>query len=193
MVCGYFLSRDDRRAYMSFGLGGVEATHAYLGERLGVEPTSVKGWRDEFDPIHPNPRRGWWKRPLFPTRIAVVTALCALGHDELCRLVHAIIDDPDGRNADALCRSLDEGVVPEPEPAPEARDGDDAGERMRTGRAAEEHVERYVLALVRDVASAPRLSLLANPAARLRADTTVRTAVSIDRAVSDARLRIAPP
>ena len=43
--------------------GFIEAFNAF-GFGLGGRPASIKNYRDEFDPIFPNPRKGWHKRPL---------------------------------------------------------------------------------------------------------------------------------
>jgi hypothetical protein len=40
----------------------VEAFNV-LGYAMGSRPASVKNYRDEFDPLFPNSRKGWHKRP----------------------------------------------------------------------------------------------------------------------------------
>ena len=37
-----------------------------MGYALGSKPASVKNYRDEFDPLFPNDRQGWHKRPMRP-------------------------------------------------------------------------------------------------------------------------------
>jgi len=35
-----------------------------VGYALGSRPSSIKNYRDEFDPIFPNARKGWHKREI---------------------------------------------------------------------------------------------------------------------------------
>ena len=35
-----------------------------IGFALGAKPASIKNYRDEFDPVFPNKRKGWHKRPM---------------------------------------------------------------------------------------------------------------------------------
>ena len=46
MICGYFLSRFDRRAYERLGYPNQQAAHDALGAALDVPPESIKNWRD---------------------------------------------------------------------------------------------------------------------------------------------------
>ncbi len=62
MLAGYYLSRFDKDAYRRFPGDSQSAVHKYLAEQIGVRVSSVKLWRDEFDPIHANSRQGWHKR-----------------------------------------------------------------------------------------------------------------------------------
>jgi hypothetical protein len=47
-------------------LGFYSFTEAFnaIGFALGAKPASIKNYRDEFDPIFSNQRKGWHKRPL---------------------------------------------------------------------------------------------------------------------------------
>ena len=96
MVCGYYLSRFDEEAYASLGYGTQQATHEALGAALGVAPTSIKNWRDEFDPVHDNPRRGWAGREMYPSRRRTIEALGDMTHSELLSLVRTFIAEPSG-------------------------------------------------------------------------------------------------
>jgi len=106
MICGYFLSRFDKTAYASLGYGSQQATHDALGQTLGVAPESIKNWRDEFDPVHDNPRRGWRGREMYPSRRRTIEALGDLGHNELLGVIKALLAEPAGANADELVSAI---------------------------------------------------------------------------------------
>ena len=64
ILAGLYLSK-----YNALGLGrlGFDSfTEAYnvIGFAMGSRPGSVKNYRDEFDPLFPNSRKGWHKRPI---------------------------------------------------------------------------------------------------------------------------------
>ena len=98
MICGYFLSRFDRRAYERLGYPNQQAAHDALGAALDVPSESIKNWRDEFDPVHDNPRRGWHRREMNPSRRRTIEALGDRSEDELYGLVMAVMADPAGRS-----------------------------------------------------------------------------------------------
>ncbi|MEZ6043933.1 MAG: DUF3883 domain-containing protein [Planctomycetaceae bacterium] len=75
MLAGYYLSRFDKVAYGRFSGQSHSAVHKYLAERIGVPASSVKLWRDEFDPIHANSRQGWHKRKMAPSRLRMAEML----------------------------------------------------------------------------------------------------------------------
>ena len=47
-------------------LGFESFTEAFnvIGYAMGSQPASIKNYRDEFDPLFPNRRQGWHKRPI---------------------------------------------------------------------------------------------------------------------------------
>jgi hypothetical protein len=99
MICGYYLSRYDDKAYRSLGFGNQRQTHDGLGRALSVPAASIKNWRDEFDPIHDNGRQGWHKRDMLPTRTRLVAALRDYSEEDLQALVSDAIASPTGRSA----------------------------------------------------------------------------------------------
>jgi hypothetical protein len=106
MICGYFLSRFDQIAYESLGYETQQATHDALGKALGVPPESIKNWRDEFDPVHDNPRLGWRGREMYPSRRRTIEALGDRDHNELLWLIKAILTESAGTNADVLVSAI---------------------------------------------------------------------------------------
>lgn len=64
IVAGLFLSKFDQEGLRTLGFSGFAEAFNAFGFGLGGRPASIKNYRDEFDPVFPNPRNGWNKRPL---------------------------------------------------------------------------------------------------------------------------------
>ena len=88
LVVAYYLSRYDRKAYSDLGYSTMNKAHQEIGRILMVNPNSVKNMRDEFDPIHDNPRAGWYQRPLRPSRAKVVETFQNLSEKDLRDVVN---------------------------------------------------------------------------------------------------------
>ncbi len=92
MVVAYYLSKFDKKAYEELGLGNRTESHKKIGYILNVNENTVKNMRDEFDPLHDNPRSGWHQRPLRPSRQLIVEQYQALEEEELRGLVIEILE-----------------------------------------------------------------------------------------------------
>ncbi len=64
VLCGLFLSKWNQSGLLALGLGSYREAYNVLGLSLGVAPASINNYRDEFDPLFPNGRKGWHKRAL---------------------------------------------------------------------------------------------------------------------------------
>lgn len=64
ILCGLYLSRYDTEGLAALGFHTFAEAFNVLGYGLESRPASVKNYRDEFDPLFPNVRKGWHKRPL---------------------------------------------------------------------------------------------------------------------------------
>ena len=95
MVCGYYLSRETD-AYEDLGMGNQRQTHQALGKALGVPARSIQNWRDEFDPVHDTPRKGWRNREMAPSRRRLIELLGSYDPSELYALVNDAIKSPLG-------------------------------------------------------------------------------------------------
>lgn len=91
LIVAYYISKFDETAYKNLGLGSVTGTHSKIGKILGIKGTTIQNMRDEFDPHHDNPRKGWWQRGLFPSRQAVLDKFEGHTELELRELVEQII------------------------------------------------------------------------------------------------------
>ena len=247
MICGYYLSRFDTEAYAHLGFSTRQTTHKVLSAALGVSATSIKNWRDEFDPVHDNPRKGWHKREMRPSPRRAIEALGHLTEPEFLGLVRQLTTFPFGRTSNDIVKAL-----AEPD---RVRERDSFGLRGPTGIRAEEafrqyHAqsgeplsgklldrrydqcgydfeivaspisvaievkglagqkggitfthkewtmaqlrgESYYLAIVRNVATEPQISILRNPAAKLNAKMRTYTTIQVGWSVGERVIRSA--
>jgi hypothetical protein len=64
MMAGLFLSKFDREGLKCLGFSNFSEAYNAMGYALGGKPTSIKNYMQEFDPLFPNSRQGWHKRPM---------------------------------------------------------------------------------------------------------------------------------
>ena len=93
LVIAYYLSKFDQRAYKELKYETMTAAHLELGSILNVKASKIKNMRDEFDPIHDNPRVGSYQRDLRPSRMEIVDKYENFSEEELKDVVFKIISD----------------------------------------------------------------------------------------------------
>lgn len=64
ILSGLYLSKFDSEGLKSLGFESFTEAFNVIGYALGSQPASIKNYRDEFDPLFPNQRKGWHKRPI---------------------------------------------------------------------------------------------------------------------------------
>lgn len=64
MLAGRFLSKFDRQGLHRFGFSSFSEAYNAMGYAISGKPTSIKNYRQEFDPLFPNSRQGWHGRPM---------------------------------------------------------------------------------------------------------------------------------
>lgn len=64
ILAGLYFSKFDGEGLKTLGFGGFTEAFNVIGLTLGVPPGSIKNYRDEFDPLFPNSRKGWHQRPM---------------------------------------------------------------------------------------------------------------------------------
>jgi len=64
ILAGLYLSKYDSLAVKRLGFESFAEAFNVIGYAMGSKPASVKNYRDEFDPLFPNRRKGWHKRPI---------------------------------------------------------------------------------------------------------------------------------
>jgi hypothetical protein len=93
ILAGLFLSKFDSKALASLGFETFTEAFNVIGYGLGARPASVKNYRDEFDPLFPNPRVGWHKRPLRGYCREVYETYRRLDFESLKNLVKSFFDE----------------------------------------------------------------------------------------------------
>lgn len=64
IVAGLYLSKFDFEGLNYLGFASFTEAFNIIGFAMGVPPMSIKNYRDEFDPLFPNDRKGWHKRQM---------------------------------------------------------------------------------------------------------------------------------
>ena len=138
LVVGYAMSRLDDRYLRARGQKTWKEAFEEASGAFSVPVTSIRNVRDEFDPYHDNPRRGWWNRPMQPSRLRVLEDLRDVSAEALLVLVGQLVARDPSTFADAV-EAL--GIVPRPI--------HNVAERLLTGRRAEDYFLAHARELVR--------------------------------------------
>jgi Domain of unknown function (DUF3883) len=64
ILTGLYLAKYDSIGLRRLGFRSFVEAYNVIGYALGSQPASIKNYRDEFDPLFPNKRKGWHKRPI---------------------------------------------------------------------------------------------------------------------------------
>lgn len=130
IVIGYAMSRLDARYLAARHLQTWRQVYAEAGDTLSCPPMSLKNLRDEFDPVHSNPRQGWHRNTdrLRPSRQRVLDELEVLSDDALLELVSRILS----QDEEAVAPAIDSLAVT-------THVAHNVAERLLTGRRAEEY------------------------------------------------------
>src|SRR6266699_3324653 len=62
ILAGLYLSKYDLLGLKKLGFKAFREAFNVIGYAMGSQPASIKNYRDEFDPLFPNRRKGWHKR-----------------------------------------------------------------------------------------------------------------------------------
>jgi hypothetical protein len=127
LVIGYAMSRLDDAYLAARKCSTWRDAFAEAATSLDEPPASFKNLRDEFDPMHPNPRMGWHRRALRPNRQRVLDELHDVSDDALTELVARILSQDEG----SVVEAVDSLAVT-------TRVAHNVAERLLTGRRAED-------------------------------------------------------
>ena len=129
ILTGLFLSKYDSAGLKELGFDSFAAAFNVIGYALGSKPASIKNYRDEFDPLFTNRRKGWHKRP----------------RREYCLKVYEQYKSLDLQAFSGLVKSFagyDENTWSEVQAEEQKPDGESLfAKRLITGLAAEHYFE----------------------------------------------------
>lgn len=126
---GLFLAKYDLLGLKQLGFTSFVEAFNVIGYAMGAKPASIKNYRDEFDPLFPNHRKGWHKRQTRP----------------YCQSVYERYESLDLESFTGLIKSFfgyDENIWSGLHAKEEQNDGDTSfARRLITGLAAERYFE----------------------------------------------------
>ena len=91
ILVGLYLSKFNFHGLNFLGFGSFVEAYNVLGISIGGAPASIKNYRDEFDPLFPNARKGWHMRPLRAHCKEVLDQYGNLGQQAFAALIRAVI------------------------------------------------------------------------------------------------------
>jgi hypothetical protein len=129
ILVGLFLSKYDAAGLKKLGFQSFIEAFNVVGYALGSKPASVKNYRDEFDPLFSNRRKGWHKRPRRDYCLSVFEEYKRLDLATFAGLIKSFV-------------GYDENALIEPR-AKDEKEGSESffAKRLITGLAAEQYFE----------------------------------------------------
>ena len=129
ILAGLYLSKYDSHGLKKLGFESFQEAFNVIGYGLGSRPASIKNYRDEFDPLFPNKRQGWHKRPRREYCVEVYKKYKGLDLDRFSALLKSFV-------------GYDENALSVVESKEEKKDGESFfAKRLVTGLAAEHYFE----------------------------------------------------
>lgn len=125
VVVGIYLSKFDKMALNEFDFSGFRQAYNVFGYSIGIVPKSIQNYRDEFDSIFPNNRKGWRNRKLRDYCGLILDKVNVLTFEDFSRIIRCFIDNK------FIYNELESSF---------AKDAFSA-QRLITGKAAEEYFE----------------------------------------------------
>ena len=129
IVAGLYFSKFDHDGLAELGFTSFKEAFNALGYALEGEPRSIRNYRDEFDPLFPNRRKGWVNRPRRRYCLEWMDRFGDLSQSEFAALVTSFFE------ADAV-------MTEDLESLDHSSDSENAfARRLITGRAAERYFQ----------------------------------------------------
>ena len=129
ILTGLYLSKYDAAGLKKLGFESFVEAFNVIGYALGQKPASIKNYRDEFDPLFPNQRQGWHKRPTRDYCLKIFTEYKALDLETFAGLIRSFT----GYDENAWSELQPEGK--------KAERSFSFASRLTTGLAAEHYFE----------------------------------------------------
>ncbi len=135
MLAGLFLSKFNEAGYEALGYKSFAEAYRGLAAVVGGPWRSVKQYRDEFDPVFDNGRKGWWNRKMHPSRKLFRDEYGGMGLDEFAQLVQTQFASDEDIDLEINHVAYKAGVK---------MDGEGSfAARMMTGKGAENYFEEH--------------------------------------------------
>jgi hypothetical protein len=129
ILAGLYLSKYDSIALKKLGFESFAEAFNVIGYAMGSRPASIKNYRDEFDPLFPNRRRGWHKRATREYCLRVFNKYKELDLESFTDLIKSFV-------------GYDSNAWSEVQPTEDHSEGDSQfAKRLITGLAAERYFE----------------------------------------------------
>ena len=129
ILAGLYLSKYDSIGLRKLGFGSFVEAFNVIGYAMRARPASIKNYRDEFDPMFPNRRKGWHKRPVRKYCLKVFEDYKDLDLESFTGLVKSFV-------------GYDENVWSQAQEKGEEGEGESCfAKRLITGLAAEQYFE----------------------------------------------------
>lgn len=90
-MVGLYLSKYDLEGLKSLGFDSFLEAFNAMGYALGAKPASIKNYRDEFDPVFPNLRKGWHKRQIRANCLKVLEEYKDLDMELFTDLIESLV------------------------------------------------------------------------------------------------------
>lgn len=91
ILAGLYLSKFDSEGLKRLGFRSFTEAFNVVGYALGSQPASIKNYRDEFDPLFPNVRKGWHKRAKRDYCLRVFDEYRSLDIDSFAGLIQSFV------------------------------------------------------------------------------------------------------
>lgn len=134
MLAGMFLSRFSEEGLRTLGFTTWHEAYNSLALSIGGKPSSLKLYRQEFDPYFPNGRIGWVNKQIRRSRKELIDEYASLDFSEFAQMVKAQFTSDVDMDASIGKATVAAGIS----------DEDTAfAKRMITGQAAENFFESH--------------------------------------------------
>ena len=142
LIVALYLSKFDVVGYQALGYASWTEALEKIGAQISVKPNTIKQMREQFDPLYPNPRVGWYQRPMLRSRIETMQQFGELSLVSYTKLVQTVLHS--AQNPTQLEPILDRMKTPLPQAtATEAEkkqiETEYVNSRGKTGRLAEKY------------------------------------------------------
>ncbi len=91
ILAGLYLSKYDSLGLKKLGFGSFAEAFNVIGYAMEAQPATIKNYRDEFDPLFPNRRKGWRKRTVRQYRWKVFEEYKDLDFESFTGLIQSFV------------------------------------------------------------------------------------------------------